>query len=283
MYHSAIAAPGIEIRWGDDNPCSFSGMRNGRIIEVYLPGCNLKCEFCIAPYLTNLGDIRGIQWIEATDLVRAASGAIDALLFSGGEASIHVDYVTDVFSKCQDQKIKTCLETNGYMTKKTAQKLAPHTDYIAVGLKASLDPTFYKRRLGIKETQPIFETMKTFAENHCELMLTNVTDPNLWEDMEAFKTLTTWVAQNLGPSTPLVISPMERIEVPPPFTDERVYVTPLQQREAHVQQCQKLALDAGLHRVFRQVNVRRIAEEFQQRLEKTGISSTLKQLGMSPP
>ena len=176
-------------------------MRKARIIEVYLPGCNLKCEFCIAPYLTDLGEIRGIQWIEASDLVRAASGAIDVLLFSGGEASIHDDYVTDVFSKCQDQKIKTCLETNGYMTKKTAQKLAPHTDYVAVGLKASLDQAFYRRRLGVKETEPIFETMKIFAEHGCELMLTNVTDPNLWDDTEAFKTsdrhglLKTWALQ----------------------------------------------------------------------------------------
>ena len=48
------------LRW------TFSGMRKRRIIEVYLPGCNLKCEFCIAPYLTDLGEIRGIQWVEVS-------------------------------------------------------------------------------------------------------------------------------------------------------------------------------------------------------------------------
>jgi pyruvate formate lyase activating enzyme len=282
MYHSAIAVPGIKVRsWGEDPSWGFRGLRNGRIAEVYLPGCNLKCEFCVAPYLSNLGEIRGIRWIEASHLVRAATGSVDLLGFSGGEPSIHVEYVADVFSHCQDRGIRTVLESNGYMTRKTAEKLAKYTNYVGFGLKASLDAAYYKRKLGITKTQPIHEAVKVFADNGCEVIMTNLTDPNLWDDRQAFVDLTRWIAQDLGSETSLVLALLERTEIPPPWTDERVFVTPQEQREAYVLEYQKIAADANLRQVFVQVNVRRKAEEHQERLNKIGLFRTLERLGMS--
>jgi pyruvate-formate lyase-activating enzyme len=282
MYHSAIAAPGVKVRsWGEDPGWGFKGLRNGRIAEVYLPGCNLKCEFCVAPYLTNLGEVKEIRWIEAADLVRAAAGSVDLLGFSRGEPSIHVEYVADVFSHCQDRGIRTILETNGYMTRKTAEKLAKYTNYVGFGLKASLDAAYYKRRLGVMGTRPIQEAVKVFAESGCEVILTNLTDPNLWDDRQAFEDLSRWIAQDLGSETRLVLALLERIEIPRPWTDERVYVTPLEQREGYVQQYQKMTADAGLRRVFIQANVRKNAEERREHLEKIGLFRTLERLGIS--
>jgi pyruvate-formate lyase-activating enzyme len=251
MYHSAIAWPGIQVRrWSNDISSSFAGMRGKRVAEVYIPGCNLKCEFCIAPYLINLEEVRGIRWIEATELVRSTAESIDAMGFAGGEASIHVDYVADVFSQCQKQGKQTYMETNGYMTRDTAEKLAKYTNYVVFGLKASLDQAFYKRKLGVAETQPIREAVKVFAESGCEVRLTNLTDPNLWDDTEAFELLTKWIARDLGPETSFVLGSLERGEIPPPWTDERVHVTPREQREAYLKQYQHVAIEAGLRQVF---------------------------------
>ena len=201
-YRSAIAWPGIRVReWSDDVPWSYSGMRGKRMAEVYLPGCNLKCDFCIAPFLIRLSEVRGIQWVGAADLVHENVGSIDALGFGGGEASIHVDYVVEAFSHCRDYGIDTILETNGYMTKSTAEKLAKYTAHVGIGLKASLDASYYKEKLGVADPGPIRETAKVFAENGCEVVLTNLTDPNLWDDTQAFQTLTKWIAHDLGHET----------------------------------------------------------------------------------
>jgi hypothetical protein len=164
MYRSAIGAPGIKFRWGDDISWGFSGLRKGMIAEVYLPGCNLKCEFCVAPYLAEMGQIRGIRWVEADELVRSTAGSVDLLGFSGGEASVHVEYVTEVFSQCQSRGIRTVLETNGYMTANTARSISKCTDYVGFGLKASLDPTFYREKMGVISVHPIHEAAKIFAE-----------------------------------------------------------------------------------------------------------------------
>jgi pyruvate formate lyase activating enzyme len=249
-------------------------MRNRRVAEVYLPGCNLKCGFCIAPYLINLGEIRGIRWVEAADLVHEITGSVDVLGFSGGEGSIHVEYIADVFSRCHDRGIRTYFESNGYMTRSTAEKLAKYTDFIAIGLKASLDPDFYKQRLGIVDTQPIREAAKVFAESGCDMLLTNLTDPKLWEDKQAFEATTEWIVQNLGPDTRLVLAPME--------TTDRIPVTPQEQRETHLEAYRKLAIKAGLRQVFFQVDVRRRYEERQEHLRKIGWFRALEGLGNRP-
>lgn len=283
MYHSAIAYPGIKLRWGSDEiSWGFSGMRKGRVAEVYLPGCNLKCEFCVAHYLVNLGEVRGIRWIDAGDLVRSARGLVDVLGFSGGEPSIHVEYVADVFSKCQDQGIRTILESNGYMTKSTAEKLAKHTNFIGFGLKASLDSAFYKRKLGIVDTQPIRDAARVFVENGSEVMFTNVTDPNLWDDKQAFEDLIRWIARDLGSEITLALAPLERVGIPPPWTDERVYIMPREQRETYVQKYQQIAMEAGLRHVYAQTNSRGKFEERQEELRKIGFYRTMEKLGMSP-
>jgi len=49
------------------------------------------------------------------------------------------------------------------MTRSTAEKLAKSTDFIAVGLRASLDTESYKRKFRV-ETQPILEAAKVFVE-----------------------------------------------------------------------------------------------------------------------
>jgi pyruvate formate lyase activating enzyme len=250
-YRSAIAWPGIRIREGSDNvPWSYGGMLGKRIAEVYLPGCNLKCDFCIAPYLVRLSEMRGIQWVGAVDLVDDNVGAIDILGFGGGEASIHVEYVVDVFSHCRDHGIDTILETNGYMTKSTAEKLAEFTSHVGIGLKASLDPAYYKEQLGVVDPEPIRETARAFAKAGCEVVLTNLTDPNLWDDTQAFPALTKWIVHDLGHEIRFALGPLERGEIPAPWTDERIHVTPRYQRQSHLERYLKIANETGLNNAF---------------------------------
>jgi pyruvate formate lyase activating enzyme len=273
MYYSAIAWPGVRSRFGGDTSWGFSVMRKKRVAEVYLPGCNLKCSFCVAPFLSKIGEIRGIRWIEPAELVRASVGLVDVVGVSGGEPSIHVEYLVDVFSECRDRGIRTSFETNGCMTKSTAQKLAKYADCVGLGLKASLDASFYKQKFGV-ETQPIREAAKVFVESGCEVILTNLTDPNLWNDTQAFKDLATWISHDLGPETRLALSSLE--------TKERAYVSSLQHRETHLEEYTKIATDAGLQQVFFQVDMGRTATEHREHLEKIGLYRTLQKMGIRP-
>jgi pyruvate-formate lyase-activating enzyme len=160
------------------------------------------------------------------------------------------------------------------MTKSTAEKLAKCTNYVGIGLKASLDQTFYKLKFGVIETQPIREAIKIFVESGCEVILTNLTDPNLWNDRQAFEALATWIAQSLGPETRLALSSLE--------TEQRTLVTPHEQRETYLEKYRKAAQDAGLKQVFFQVDMRKRLAEKREHLEKIGLYRALERIGVQP-
>jgi pyruvate-formate lyase-activating enzyme len=158
------------------------------------------------------------------------------------------------------------------MTKTTSEKLAGVTDYIGIGLKASLDPIFYKERFGVG-TEPILEAATVFAEKGCEVLLTNLTDPKLWEDSGAYEALTEWVVRNMRSDTRLILAHLE--------TTERKPVTPKEPREAHLQRYRKLATEKGLRQVHFQVDMRKASEEKREYLRKIGYFRTLEKLGIS--
>ncbi len=214
----------------------------------------------------------GIQWIQPVNLVKSLVGSVDVLLFTGGEVSIHPEYLIDTFLKCREHGIFTGMESNGYMTKSTAEKLAKVTDFIAIGFKASLNSEFYRTKFGA-ETQPILDAAKIFVANGCEVILTNLTDPKLWEDRSAFEALTQWILHNLGSETRLVLAPME--------SEERIPLTPMTDREEHLKLYKTIAMDAGLRQVFFQVNTRKLNEERREHLKKMGVLDALEQVGTS--
>ena len=271
MYYSAIAWPGVQVGFGMDVPHAWSRTQNKLMAEAYLPGCNLKCDFCVGRQLSRVEEIRGIQWVPPVDLVKSVVGSVDVLLFTGGEVTIHPEYLGDAFSECRKHGIYTGLESNGYMTKTTAEKLAKLTDFIAIGLKASLDREFYKSKLGA-ETQPILDATKAFVENDCEVILTNLTDQKLWDDRRAFEALVEWIIRNLGSEIRLVLAPME--------SEERIPLTPLEDREEHLQTYRTIAVEAGLYpqQIFLQANTRKLNEERREHLKKMGVLSTLEQM-----
>ena len=213
-------------------------------------------------------------WVPPVDLVGSVAGLVDGLIFTGGEPTIHPEYLTEVFSQCRDRQIFTGFESNGYMTRSTAEGLAKVTDFIAIGLKASLDPDFYKQRFGV-ETQPILEAATIFAESGSDILLTDLTDPKLWEDKRAFETLTEWIVQNLGSDTRLVLSPMETVD--------RVRVTSQEHREAYLEAYRTLATKAGLRQVFFQIDARKRSEERREYLTRIGLYRAMEQLGMRLP
>ena len=269
MYYSAIAWPGVKVGFGMDVPYAWNKSRNRLMAEVCLPGCNLKCDFCFGPFLSRIDDIRGIQWIKPVSLVKMVAGSVDVLLFTGGEPTVHPEYLTDAFKECKDRNIFTGIESNGYMSKTTAEKLASFTDFIAIGLKGSLDQEFYRTKFGV-ETQPILDAVKILAANGCEVLLTNLTDPKLWEDSEAFKALTQWISTELGSETRLVLSSME--------TKKRIPVTPQEHRETYLQTYREIALEAGLRQVFFQVDARKLNEERREHLRQIGVLQAFEQL-----
>jgi pyruvate formate lyase activating enzyme len=54
---------------------------------------------------------------------------------SGGEALLQPQLVCDLFKKCREAGIHTCIETSGYASMSSLKQVIPYTDYILFDLK----------------------------------------------------------------------------------------------------------------------------------------------------
>jgi pyruvate formate lyase activating enzyme len=54
---------------------------------------------------------------------------------SGGEALLQPQLVRDIFEKCRQAGIHTCIETSGYAAEPALKQVLPYTDYILYDLK----------------------------------------------------------------------------------------------------------------------------------------------------
>lgn len=54
---------------------------------------------------------------------------------SGGEALLQPDLVLELFTKCRQAGINTCIETSGFAPEASLKKVLPHTDFILYDLK----------------------------------------------------------------------------------------------------------------------------------------------------
>jgi pyruvate formate lyase activating enzyme len=54
---------------------------------------------------------------------------------SGGEALLQPKLVCDLFEKCRQASIHTCIETSGYIAESALKQVLPYTDYILYDLK----------------------------------------------------------------------------------------------------------------------------------------------------
>ena len=107
---------------------------------VFTPGCNFRCGYC-----HNAGLVNGKSKNEVCstdsffDFLRKRIGKIDAVVISGGEATLQPDL--EKFIKCiKEMGFLVKLDTNGYKPEIISKLLEnSFVDYIAMDIKAPLD------------------------------------------------------------------------------------------------------------------------------------------------
>jgi len=67
---------------------------------------------------------------------------------SGGEPLQQVDFVAELFARCREAGIHTCLDTSGYAGREAWEKVLPYTDLVLFDLKHP-DPEVHRRLTGV--------------------------------------------------------------------------------------------------------------------------------------
>lgn len=110
----------------------------------------MKCvEACPAQALETVGKVMTVSEVMAEVMgdVMFYETSGGGVTFSGGEATIQLEFLTELLKESKKQKIHTCIETNGYARKEVWDKILPYLDLVLLDIK-HLDPVVHKKFTG---------------------------------------------------------------------------------------------------------------------------------------
>ena len=114
---------------------------------AFLSGCPLRCKCCHNP---DTWDTAGGKEYSAEEIVNKAIrykeyfGAEGGITLSGGEPILQAGFATEIFEKCKEKGINTCLDTSGCILNDGVKELLKYTDYCMLDIKFTDDQRYQK-------------------------------------------------------------------------------------------------------------------------------------------
>ena len=101
-------------------------------------GCGKCEEYCLGDALTFYGKEKSVDellpiLLEDRDFYENSGGGIT---LSGGECLMHADFCAELLKKCKAAGLNTAVDTCGYVSRESFDKVIPYTDVFLYDLKA---------------------------------------------------------------------------------------------------------------------------------------------------
>ncbi|MCM8812972.1 MAG: AmmeMemoRadiSam system radical SAM enzyme [Candidatus Omnitrophica bacterium] len=169
-------------------------------------GCNFKCHGCQAWDLSHCDVKKKVQettYMSPQAVVKKAKqNGCQGVCFTYNEPTMWFEYVLDVFKTAKQEKLSTCLVTNGFMTAQALNMLGEYLDGYCLDVKGSFMES-YTRIADVSEINTIFsngsEAKRRWAM-HVEIV-TNII-PGYNSSEKELKEIATWIFAELGKDTP---------------------------------------------------------------------------------
>ncbi len=158
-----------------------------RIDREKCTGCGACSEICSYKALVlygkpmNAGEI--FHAVKGDKIFYETSGG--GVTVSGGEALLQPQLVRDLFEKCRQADIHTCIETSGYVAESSLKQVLPYTDYILYDLK-HLDSDKHREYTG-KPNGLILSNAKTAAQSGIDTLFRMPLIPGMNDDRQNIK------------------------------------------------------------------------------------------------
>ena len=204
LAHEWVAVPLIGLSSGSIEANINEGFE-GYCLEIHLAGCNLRCDFCSQKFLSraNISEFDGIRWkhMSAEEVVlTAVQGGAQTIMISGGEPTIHPDYVSEIGREARLYGLKTRVLTNGFISDYALEKFISNVDSIVVGVKGSLNHNVYRKM----NPDMVLDTLKKIYDSNVHLAISSLVDPSFNDSIEDAGKLAKWIAEKLSPNIPVL-------------------------------------------------------------------------------
>ena len=124
---------------------------------VFMQGCPLRCACCHNP---ETHDLNGGEEYTADEIVEKVLnykeyfGETGGITLSGGEPLLQPDFAAEIFKKCKQNGINTCLDTSGCILNDKVKELLEYTDYCMLDIKYTTEE-YYQKYVGCGIATPL--------------------------------------------------------------------------------------------------------------------------------
>jgi pyruvate formate lyase activating enzyme len=222
----------------------FHFLPGSLIYSVATAGCNFSCKFCqnadIAQMPKTGAKIIEGRFVSPDDVIFGAiENGCRSIAFTYTEPTVFFEYALDTAKLAHEKGLKTVFVSNGYMSEKAVNTIAPYLDAANIDLKSFSDD-FYRTCCGAR-LEPVKESLKYLKTKGVFLEVTTLIIPGLNDGKEELKALARFILEDLGPETPWHIS---RFHPTYRLTDRGP--TPVETLNA----ARQIGLDEGLAHVY---------------------------------
>jgi pyruvate formate lyase activating enzyme len=211
------------------------------ILSIATVGCNLHCLNCQNWEISQENPENSESHRLPPDEIPGLAKRYDcpSVAYTYTDPVVYYEYTLDSCIRAKEAGLRNALVTAGYINEKPLRKLAPFVDAANIDLKA-LSDRFYREVCGAT-LGPVLNALVTSKSMGVLVEVTNLVIPTLNDTDEDLRSLSRWVAENLGRETPLHFSrffPQHKMRNLPP--------TPA----ATLDRAMRIARGEGLHHVY---------------------------------
>lgn len=175
---------------------------------LFTQGCPLRCQYCHNPDTWKLNDGKEMdtdslisEIVRYKSFMQFSGGGVTV---SGGEPLLQPDFVKDLFIKCKENGVHTCLDTSGFVSINKADPVLDYTDLVLLDIK-SYNPDVFKHLTGVP-LDPTLAFANHLNERKIPVWIRYVLVPNLTDDPKDIEGLANYLSG---------LSNVERIDILP--------------------------------------------------------------------
>ncbi|MBM3695507.1 MAG: AmmeMemoRadiSam system radical SAM enzyme [Actinobacteria bacterium] len=185
----------------------FHFLPGSRVLSFGTAGCNLACRFCQNWDISKAKAETVLRVAAAPEQIAAEAARLgcSGVAFTYNDPVVFHEYAVDTARACRARGLAAVAVTAGYVSAAPREEFYAVVDAANIDLK-SCDDAFYRRYCGGR-LAPVLETLEYVARHtRTWLEVTTLLIPGLNDSPVEVATLSAWVAEHLGPDTPLHFS-----------------------------------------------------------------------------
>lgn len=159
-------------------------------------GCNLSCRFCQNNSLSmviNEHHLFGKEIAPEQLVDMALKEKASSISYTYSEPTIYFELMLETAKIAKDKGLKNVMVSNGFMSEKALELIAPYMDAANIDLKAYSDE-FYRKFCGAR-LQPVLETIKNMHKMKIWIEVTTLLIPGLNTDKDQLKELISFILE----------------------------------------------------------------------------------------